>query len=541
MSKPNAPCPCGSKIKYKKCCRSKGLFTKKKSGDLPSTWKNFGESDPLLRFAVGDRIELRIPIDSTGCSVFWTPGTIRLLNQIHNVTGRLCPYIGRMDRDDLVNPNERNHLVCIEFDTNHYVRPLGFTKTVSKLQTCKKCGVHESGKGVELSNCSGCRRTRYCSIECLHADRKNHKTMCRAIIKENERMSIETKQLIKTGKAEEVNKALVNAAEGGSIAIVKKLIKKRGKDLDINAVSKVRDCVGTALYAASMLGYDGIVTLLLKSEGIDINKPSDTGHSPLWMATQNHHVNVVKLLLAGEGVEVNTTSADGTSALSMASQKGYVEVVELFVGAKDIDINRQKKDGATPLYSASQEGHINIVKLLLNIEGIEINQPLNSGASPLFIASQQGYINIVKLLLNVKGIKINRSLKKNNWSPLFIASDRGHIGIVKLLLGAAGIEINKLDDKECTPLFCASQNGKVSTVDLLLNVEGIEVNQPNFDGVTPLTTACYQGHLNVVKLLLRHRNIDINQKDGNNDSALQIATTQKHKKIIRLLQKLGAV
>ena len=478
MSKPNAPCPCGSKRKYKKCCRSKGLFTKK-SGDLPSTWKNLGESDPLLRFAVGDRIELCVPADSNGCSVVWTPGTIRYLNQIDSVTGLSCPYVGQLDRDNILvgtgTGNEliqTDRLVCLASDTNHYLRPLGFTKTVSKLQTCKKCGVHESGKGVKLSNCSGCRRTRYCSIECLHADRKNHKTMCRAIIKENERMSIETKQLIKTGKAEEVNKALVNAAEGGSIAIVKKLIKKRGKDLDINAVSNIFKYVGTALYAASMLGHDGIVTVLLKSEGIDINKPSDTGHSPLWMATQNHHVNVVKLLLAGEGVEVNTTSANGTSALSMASQKGYVEVVELLVGAKDIDINHQRNDGTTPLCIASACGHISIVKLLLNIEGIEINQPPHSSFSPLFIASQEGHINIVKLLLNVKGI---------------------------------------------------------------------EVNQPNFAGFTPLITACYQGHLNVVKLLLCHRNIDINQKDGNNDSALQIATTQKHKKIIRLLQKLGAV
>ena len=58
-TKPNETCPCLSGKKYKKCCKKKGLFTKK-ADDLPSLWKNLGESHPLLRFVVGDRVECRI-------------------------------------------------------------------------------------------------------------------------------------------------------------------------------------------------------------------------------------------------------------------------------------------------------------------------------------------------------------------------------------------------------------------------------------------------------------------------------------------------
>ena len=90
MVKHNERCPCKSGKKYKKCCRPKGLFTKK-ADDLPSLWKNLGESDPSLRFAVGDRVEGRAgEIDKNG-EEKWTPCTIRHLNVVAH-DGRCCPY-----------------------------------------------------------------------------------------------------------------------------------------------------------------------------------------------------------------------------------------------------------------------------------------------------------------------------------------------------------------------------------------------------------------------------------------------------------------
>ena len=47
---------------------------------------------------------------------------------------------------------------------------------------------------------------------------------------------MEIKDIIKTGKVEAVNDAFVEAAAGGNFLVVKKLFKKRGGDLDVNAV-----------------------------------------------------------------------------------------------------------------------------------------------------------------------------------------------------------------------------------------------------------------------------------------------------------------
>ena len=206
MPKPNEPCPCGSDKKYKKCCKPRGLFTKKREVYDPSKWQNSGESDPSLRFAVGDRVECLVGELEANGDPKWTPCTIRHLHFPRcdgTPVGGVCvcrpactpyPYQCLLDyplrSKKKVDSFGGERIASITSDTNTDVRPLGFTKSVANYQECGKCGVHECVEGVELLNCSGCKRIRYCSIEHLHADRKNHKAFCRAIIKENKRSSL---------------------------------------------------------------------------------------------------------------------------------------------------------------------------------------------------------------------------------------------------------------------------------------------------------------------------------------------------------------
>ena len=48
---------------------------------------------------------------------------------------------------------------------------------------------------------------------------------------------MEINEIIKTGKAEAVNNALIEATLGDNLLVIKKLFKKRGDDIDINAYS----------------------------------------------------------------------------------------------------------------------------------------------------------------------------------------------------------------------------------------------------------------------------------------------------------------
>ena len=356
MVKPNERCPCKSGKKYKKCCRPKGLFTKK-ADDLPSLWKNLGESHPSLRFAVGDRVEIQAGEFETNGDRKWTPGAIRHLNHVDS-DGRRYSYECLLDY-----PVKGGRLRGLPNDTNACVRPLGFTKSVANYQNCGKCGVHESVKGVELLNCSGCRRIRYCCIEHLHADRNNHKVLCRAIVKENKRYKMEINDIIKTGKAEAVNNALIQATLGGNLLAIKKLFKKRGDDIDIDVYGSDGS---TALYISSCFGNIGITTFLLETKGIDVNKPETKyGATPLCAASQNGHVEIVTMLVCAEGINVNqSTTKEGCTPLFMASQNNHIEIVKLLLGAEGIEINQPTKNGATPLAMAKQQKHTEIVQIL---------------------------------------------------------------------------------------------------------------------------------------------------------------------------------
>ena len=50
---------------------------------------------------------------------------------------------------------------------------------------------------------------------------------------------MEVKDIIKTGKAEAVNDALMDEVASGNLLVIKKLFKKRGDDIDINAVDSL--------------------------------------------------------------------------------------------------------------------------------------------------------------------------------------------------------------------------------------------------------------------------------------------------------------
>ena len=124
---------------------------------------------------------------------------------------------------------------------------------------------------------------------------------------------------------------MIDAADGGNLLIVKKLFKKRGDDIDINAVNSQGE---TALFQSSCTGHIGITTFLLETEGIDINKPETLhGITPLFVASKKNHIEIVKLLLGAGGIEINQPRYSGGTALAMAKQEKHKEIVQLLATA----------------------------------------------------------------------------------------------------------------------------------------------------------------------------------------------------------------
>ena len=361
--KPNEKCPCSSGKKYKKCCSKKDKEKKQEERVYKSnfdkdetTWENFGQTKPSLRFSIGQRVEC-LCVDDKGEE--WTTGKIVQLDPWNERTQSFDAYEIWMD--------DSEQLISAATDTNNWVRPFGISMTnEGSDSTCATCAA--SALDVKLSNCGGCNRFKYCSLTCQKADREHHRSICHAITIEKKRMETEAKKITSTISNEDMISELVTAVERNNYSLVKRLLKRGG--FDINATCENE--MNTALGMASLQGYLKIMKRLIlkgKEMGLDVNRAE---------------------------------TLDGCTPLYMAAVEGHVKAVELLLSVENIDVNRPRtKTGRTPLFVAAQEGHLDVVKLLLGVKGVDVNCD-----NPIILAHQKGYAAIVDLFLQHDGIHL---------------------------------------------------------------------------------------------------------------------------------------
>ena len=138
--------------------------------------------------------------------------------------------------------------------------------------------------------------------------------------------------------------------------IVKYLIEK-GADVTRD------DC---ALYAVS-LGKKSLELLkLMVSRGVDLNRCSEKGLTPITSAALNENWPVV-MFLADNGADVNLCPERfWTTAIHQAAEKGRLEELR-HLCSKGANINLEDRNGKTPAFYATQEGHLDVLKYLKSL------------------------------------------------------------------------------------------------------------------------------------------------------------------------------
>jgi ankyrin repeat protein len=229
------------------------------------------------------------------------------------------------------------------------------------------------------------------------------------------------------------------AEEHGHTEIIKALIQAGCKIDDIN----------NALISAAETGHLNIVKELLKASGINVNYKNERADTPLITAIKKGHLGIVKELIQA-GANVNDVDRYGNTPLIIAvdhacplsqfsqqAQEKFVsrweqraEIIQILL-KKKANVNHTNKDGNTALMQAIENHDFNTVQNILQTPGININQVNNNGDTALIIAIkyvQYSYIdgnmqqyhscinsqNILEELLQIPGINLFHSNKNGD-------------------------------------------------------------------------------------------------------------------------------
>ena len=287
--------------------------------------------------------------------------------------------------------------------------------------------------------------------------------------------------------------ALMQAAEKGKVAVVRKLLRQ---GVDVNTRNRHGR---TALFHAATYGQKKVVQVLL-AHGADVNIPEEegqilAGRTPLMAATGHGHAAIVQALL-DKGARVEAKDGYGGTALRSAAAGGHVTVVRMLL-SKGADVNSKDRWGKTPLIwtvvgGASAE-HLLVAQLLVE-HGASVTEKADGGETALTIAAGSVRVDMVKFLLAHGATAPPRALRR--------AAAGGHpeyAKVVEVLL-EHGVRVNARDSEGITPLMCAAMTGHADSVKVLL-AHGANLTARSSDGQTALAHATAGRRISVIPVL----------------------------------------
>lgn len=323
--------------------------------------------------------------------------------------------------------------------------------------------------------------------------------------------------------------AIHYAAWSGSRAVVESLLNL-GSD-----TSAVDEEGNLPIHIASRMGFDPVVSLLLRDDEPRMNARGCNGLTPIHYAAMNGHHAVV-LLLVERGADLAAKDDVGWMPLHYAASSGDKETTSLLIKHHvDIDIVDDKL-GWTPLHFAAMNGNHEVVKILKDNRA-DMEAKDKYGWTPRRFADINGYEAVLHLLQQDNTDPV-AAYNAGQWTPLHLKAVDSPRQLLRLLASANASGYLKGMSTDWSPLPFAAKNGLFTSVCWLLDI-GANVEEQDEDGRTSLSLAAEQGHDSIVQLLLV-RKAKVDSTDNSGRTPLEWAARGLQSSTIQRLRKYGA-
>ncbi|THX86342.1 ankyrin [Aureobasidium pullulans] len=263
------------------------------------------------------------------------------------------------------------------------------------------------------------------------------------------------------------------------------------------------------IHVAAFAGHLEIVQRLIE-RGMDVNHRGDKDYSPLLAACVGRHRSIVEYLLSLEGVEVNRRSHFGKTPLIAASRAGDENICRLLLD-KGAIINLQANNDDTALTAASECGMLSVVQTLLK-HGADMEIVGRLGGNALLAAAmcREGqWAEIIKLLARAEANLDTQDTVKD--TALHMAAQAGELDMVRfLVMKKAKVSIQNIAGKTALDFACAGNQTKI--IEYLLKSGA--TCEPDTSGRTELHEGIDGGcDVDILKLFVS-KGVDVNAKDN---------------------------
>ena len=269
----------------------------------------------------------------------------------------------------------------------------------------------------------------------------------------------------------------------------------------------------TLLHSAAQQGNIDLANRVLKA-GVEIDRKTKKGNTPLLYAIKNNQYEMVKFLLDNGAVFSEELKQYTTDARILELYKKEPPTNEkLPLNQDNKEINDDEEWASA--YNFIKKGEL-INLFNLSKDGKDLSKMYYKDEPAPCIAARYNELEILKYLIHEFDCKniVNRVNKQN---ALHYAVINNNLEIIRYLL-QNGFSPNQADIDGNTPLHCAIDNSFSECADLLLE-SGADPNLLNNKKQNALHLAVLNDNIDSVNLLLTRRT-NINQQDTNGNTCL---------------------